>query len=184
MNTTRLAGAGQVLRGKWLARQCANRPTRVLVERRPRIVRRYPRTTLEIGDGARMSRDVLLMFNLPDSVIRIGKHTFLNRRCEVIARREVVIGNGCWIAWDVSIADSDLHQLEGSAPATAPVTIGDRVWIGARATILKGVAIGDGAVIAAGAVVTRDVPAGSLVGGVPARILRHDVAWRHLREGE
>jgi acetyltransferase-like isoleucine patch superfamily enzyme len=179
-----LLGAGQVLRGKVLARHCANRPRRILVERMPRVVRRYPRTVLEIGEGARLSRDVLLMFNLPDAVIRIGQHTFLNRRCEVISRRSVTIGNGCWIAWDVTIADSDLHQLEGGSPATSPVVIGERVWIGARATILKGVTVGDGAVIAAGAVVTDDVPAGALVGGVPARVLRSDVSWRHLRDGE
>jgi acetyltransferase-like isoleucine patch superfamily enzyme len=54
---------------------------------------------------------------------------------------------------------------------------GNHVWIGMRAMILKGVTIGDGAVVAAGAVVTRDVPARALVGGVPARVLRNDVEW-------
>jgi acetyltransferase-like isoleucine patch superfamily enzyme len=180
----RLHAAGQIARGRLLARRCSNGPSGLLVERLPRVVRRYPRTTLEIGDGARMARDVLFMFNLPDAVIRIGKHTFLNRRCEIVARRAVTIGSGCWIAWDVSISDSDLHQLEGAAPATAPVSIGDRVWIGSRVTILKGVTVGDGAVIAAGAVVTKDVPPGALVGGVPARVLRDGVSWRHLRDGE
>ena len=59
----------------------------------------------------------------------------------------------------------------------APIVIGDHVWIGTNAIVLKGVTIGDGAVIAAGAVVTRDVPAHSLAAGVPARVIRSDVHW-------
>lgn len=55
--------------------------------------------------------------------------------------------------------------------------IGDHVWIGARAVVLKGVTIGDGAVIAAGAVVTHDVPAHTLVGGVPAKIIKQNIVW-------
>ena len=54
----------------------------------------------------------------------------------------------------------------------APIRIGRHVWIGANATVLPGVTIGDGAIIAAGAVVTRDVPENAIVGGVPARIMR------------
>ncbi len=55
----------------------------------------------------------------------------------------------------------------------APIHIGKRVWIGSNATVLPGVTIGDGAVVAAGAVVTRDVPANTVVGGVPAKVIRH-----------
>lgn len=61
---------------------------------------------------------------------------------------------------------------------TLPISIGDHVWIGARSTILKGVSIGDGAVVAAGSLVTRDVPPGALVGGSPARMVRPKVEWR------
>ncbi len=60
---------------------------------------------------------------------------------------------------------------------TKPVKIGNHVWIGTRVTILKGVNIGDGAVIAAGSVVTKDIPAGSLAAGVPAKIIRDKVIW-------
>ena len=62
-------------------------------------------------------------------------------------------------------------------PSAAPVVIGDRVWVGTRAVILKGVSIGDGAVVAAGAVVTSDVPAGAVVGGVPARVIGRADSW-------
>jgi acetyltransferase-like isoleucine patch superfamily enzyme len=57
------------------------------------------------------------------------------------------------------------------------VRIGDHVWIGARAAVLKGVTIGDGAIVAAGAMVTHDVPARALVAGVPARLVREGVEW-------
>lgn len=60
---------------------------------------------------------------------------------------------------------------------TQPVTIGDHIWIGARTNVLNGVTVGDGAVVAAGSLVTRDVPPRALVGGVPARVLREDVDW-------
>lgn len=60
---------------------------------------------------------------------------------------------------------------------TAPINIGNHVWIGLRAIILKGVTIGDGAVIAAGAVVTNNVPANSVVAGVPARVMSENVNW-------
>ena len=59
-----------------------------------------------------------------------------------------------------------------------PIKIGNHVWIGQRATVLKGVTIGDGAVIAAGSIVTRDVPPHSLVGGIPAKVLKENVEWK------
>ena len=60
---------------------------------------------------------------------------------------------------------------------TQPISIGNHVWIGINVTILKGVKIGDGAIIAAGAVVTRDVPERCLAAGVPARVIKNNVSW-------
>jgi acetyltransferase-like isoleucine patch superfamily enzyme len=105
---------------------------------------------------------------LPGGRITIGDGTYLNRRAEVIAAREVRIGRDCKIAWDVVIMDTDQHELNG-ADRTAPVVIEDSVWIGCRAIVLKGVHIGAGAVIGAGSVVTHDVAAGAHVAGAPAR---------------
>jgi acetyltransferase-like isoleucine patch superfamily enzyme len=91
----------------------------------------------------------------------------------------ISIGHDVAIAEHVTIRDSDNHRISGSRlPPTSPVVIGNHVWIGMRAMILKGVTIGDGAVIAAGSVVTRDVPPRTLVAGVPARAIRHEVEWR------
>jgi acetyltransferase-like isoleucine patch superfamily enzyme len=104
--------------------------------------------------------------------IRIGNGTYLNRGAEVVAARSVSIGRDCKIARDVLIMDTDQHGIGDNAPAIAPVVIGDRVWIGARAIVLKGVTIGDDSVIGAGSVVTKDVPADSIVAGIPARVIR------------
>lgn len=87
------------------------------------------------------------------------------------------IGDGTLIAWDCCIMDRDYHKFESETEVTRPVVIGKRVWIGCNVLIMKGVTVGDGAVIAAGSVVTKDVPAAALVGGNPARILKENVTW-------
>jgi acetyltransferase-like isoleucine patch superfamily enzyme len=112
------------------------------------------------------------------ALIRIGNGTYLNRGTEIVAAAEITIGRDCKVAREVIIMDTDQHALPNGDLVAKPVRIGDRVWIGARAIILKGVTIGHDAVIGAGSVVTRDVPAGAVVGGVPARILRLDTAVR------
>lgn len=117
----------------------------------------FPGVRLEVGQGG---------------VLTIGTGTYLNRNTEVIAWKEVSIGRDCMIGWDVLIMDTDQHPVPGRGLDNRPVRIGDRVWIGARATILKGVSIGDGAVVGAGATVTHDVAAGSIVAGPPARAIR------------
>jgi acetyltransferase-like isoleucine patch superfamily enzyme len=107
-----------------------------------------------------------------DAQIRIGKGTYLNRNAEIVAAQSVTIGHDCKIARDVIIMDTDQHALPGEPLVARPVAIGDRVWIGARAIVLKGVTIGDDAVVGAGTVVTHDVPPRTLVAGVPARVVR------------
>jgi acetyltransferase-like isoleucine patch superfamily enzyme len=110
----------------------------------------------------------------PGGRIEIGDCVYVNYGCSISAHRLVRIGDGCLIGQYALIMDSDYHSADdhSSLGEVRPVVIGDRVWIGARATVLKGVTIGDGACVAAGSVVTRDVPAGATVAGVPARVVR------------
>ena len=115
----------------------------------------FPGVRLEVGRGGRL---------------QIGTGTYLNRDTEVVAWEEVTIGRDCMIGWDVLIMDTDQHPVPGRGLQNRPVRIGDRVWIGARATILKGVTIGDGAVVGACSVVTADVPAGAVVTGPRAAV--------------
>jgi acetyltransferase-like isoleucine patch superfamily enzyme len=106
--------------------------------------------------------------------IEIGDQVFVNYGTSVSAHRLVRIGDRCLIGQYTIIMDCDQHAAGGKEGhgTPDPVVIGDRVWIGARCTILKGVTIGSDAVIAAGSVVTKDVPAGAVAAGVPARLLR------------
>lgn len=101
---------------------------------------------------------------------------FANRSSWISCGHEITIGEQVFIADQVIIRDWDGHTIVGR-PNAAPITIGNQVWIGMRSMILKGVTIGDGAVIAAGAVVVKDVPAGSVVAGNPAKVVKNDVSW-------
>lgn len=103
-------------------------------------------------------------------------NSFINSDCKIRCFDSITIGDGCAISHDFTCLDSNAHMLDGSR-GTAPVRIGNHVWIGTRVTVLPGVAIGDGAVVAAGSVVTKDVPAGSLVAGSPARVIKEHVEW-------
>jgi serine acetyltransferase len=114
--------------------------------------------------------------------LQIGNRSFVNDCSTVTCFQHIAIGSGCAISWNTNILDTNAHDLaiDGqSRPRSAPVTIGDRVWIGTGATVLAGVTIGDGAVIAAGSVVTSAVPDRTLAAGNPARTIRQDVSWRH-----
>ena len=110
----------------------------------------------------------------PGAVLTIGSG-YANDNVHIDCHEAVTIGHSVAIAKDVVIMDSDHHSIEGGK-LTSPVVIGDHVWVGTRAMILKGVTIGDGAVVAAGAIVTKDVPAGMLVAGIPATPIR-PIKW-------
>ncbi len=106
--------------------------------------------------------------------ISIGKRVFINEGCCFQDQGGIEIGDDCLIGQQVVIAtlNHDLDTSKRGNMRSAPVKIGNKVWIGAHATILPGVTIGDGAVIAAGAVVTKDVPANSVAAGVPAKVIK------------
>lgn len=106
--------------------------------------------------------------------IRVGEGVFINEGCCFQDQGGIVIGDGVLIGQQVVIAtlNHDLDPARRADMFPRPVRIGDRAWIGAHATILPGVCIGAGAVVAAGAVVTRDVPENTVVAGVPARTIR------------
>lgn len=107
--------------------------------------------------------------------ITVGKNVFINSGCCFQDQGGIEIGDNVLIGQQAVIAtlDHDLDPKNRANMFAAPVKIGNGVWIGAHATILAGVTVGDGAVVAAGAVVTKDVPANSVVGGVPAKIIKN-----------
>lgn len=107
--------------------------------------------------------------------ITVGKNVFLNSCCCFQDQGGITIGDGALIGHRVVLATIN-HGFAPGDRATnypSPIVIGRKVWIGSGAVVLPGVTIGDNAVIAAGAVVTRDVPPGTIAGGVPAKRIRN-----------
>lgn len=105
------------------------------------------------------------------ATVRFGRNAFIGIGAVIVAKEEITIGDDVLIAEYVTIRDQDHDYRSGGDDAfrTGPIRIGNRVWIGAKATITRSVTIGDGAVIGANSVVTRDVAANTVVVGAPAR---------------
>ena len=151
------------------------------------------RLTAELNTGYRAPEEIRALMGritgcaVPDSFrlfppfttdfganIHLGEHVFVNSGCRFQDQGGIWIGDRCFIGHDVVMATLD-HSLTVADRATthpAPIRLGSDVWVGAKVVITSGVSIGDGAVIAAGAVVTRDVPPCTIVGGVPAKVIR------------
>lgn len=133
-------------------------------------------TNLKLGDHCRLGSDVY--FETAGSArIEIGRHVRINRSCVLVAHAGISIGDNSLIGECVSIRDANHGTAQGTlirkqAHQSAPIFIGNDVWIARGAVILKGVQIGDGSVVAANSVVTKDVPAGTIVGGVPAKLMK------------
>ena len=106
--------------------------------------------------------------------IHVGKNVFINAGCCFQDQGGIRIGDGVLIGHQVVLAtlNHDLDPDNRQSMIPKPIIIGNNVWIGSHATILGGVTIGDNAVIAAGAVVTKDVPENTVAGGVPAKIIK------------
>ncbi len=135
---------------------------------------------IEIHRGCALDRGVVLLCSGVETdkpKIVIEENTYINRHSFLDATQLIIIGRECGIGPGCYITDHD----HGLAPSLAPLAqefisdstvIGDRVWVGANVTILKGVTIGDDAVIGAGSVVTKDIPSRAIAVGSPAKVLR------------
>ena len=139
--------------------------------------------TLVYGTGdLRFGRDTLLYPDLhletsSGAAITLGDSVVLSRGVHLVAMAGMTIGSGCMIGEYSSLRDANPLRAEGqslrdSGHTARPIVLGADVWVGRGVTILGGVTVGDRATIGANAVVTRDVPAGAVVGGVPAAVLR------------
>ena len=112
-----------------------------------------------------------------DVRIVIGDRNYFNRNLMIDACNKISIGDYNMFGPDVYVTDSNHTYGTGISPSKEPmqkgtVSIGSHCWVGAKATILKDVTLGDYCVVAAGAVVTKSFPSGSLVGGIPARLIK------------
>jgi len=129
------------------------------------IEARTPETTVNIGKGTRLNNSC--------TIIAEGANIDIGKDCLIGQEVNIDIGKDCLIGQEVNIFSSDFHGLrDRSKPSKAPVTIGDNVFIGTRSMILKGVTIGSNSTIAAGAVVTKDVPQDTVAAGNPAKVIK------------
>lgn len=152
-----------------------------------------PGVTMEIGPRARvvLGRWSWLghgcKLRVHEGELRIGAKTVLGQECTISAYQHVSIGRECIVADRVMLIDFDHGTVETERPIRdqgiykRDVRVGHNVWIGYGACLLRGVSVGDNAVIGSNSVVARDVSANSVVGGVPARVLRMRDAPEHLR---
>jgi acetyltransferase-like isoleucine patch superfamily enzyme len=109
----------------------------------------------------------------PGAEVSIGAAAYINSLTVIHAWRQISIGSCCRIGEMCFISDTNFHEIEeGQGAIVKPVTLGRNVWLGRGVVVLPGVTIGDHAVVGAGSVVTKDVPARALATGVPAQIVR------------
>lgn len=109
---------------------------------------------------------------------------YMNHECVIDCFDSITIGHHVVISERVVLRDSDNHAImdaesmtAGKSVVTAPIVVGDHVWIGMNVIVLKGVTIGEGSIVAAGSVVNKDVPPRCLVAGVPAKVVKSNVSW-------
>jgi acetyltransferase-like isoleucine patch superfamily enzyme len=125
--------------------------------------------------GAKIGEDVILMPGVevfsPWRLV-VGSHTNIGRHAHLDARGDLTIGDNVNISDEVAVwtAEHDI-QSEDFVISRGPVIVGDRAWLCFRSIVLPGVRLGEGCVVASGAVVTKDVPPFSVVGGVPAKVI-------------
>jgi len=174
-----------ILSKKWLIvsplmRSTAECGKKLQIERIPYV---RGRGRFVIGDRVCLSGKSNFRFlnqTAEEPELLIGSDVFIGDACVFAVANSIEIGDHTLIAGCVRIRDNDGHPLDAevrrrresiSAEDTAPVVIGENVWIGTGASILKGVKIGDNAVVGAESVVTKDVEANSIVAGNPARVV-------------
>lgn len=143
---------------------------------------------IQLGRAAQLSVEGTININRGCRVyvndgghLSIGNRSYINDNSTITCFESISIGSSCAVSWNTNVLDANIHEIvaeERPRSRFQPVQIGDRVWVGTGATVLPGVTIGDGAIVAAGSVVTTDVPGATLAAGNPARIVRQNVSWR------
>lgn len=152
---------------------CVGSKTRIGI--RVKITRPW---AVSIGKRVEVEEDVFIKMVTESARFMAGDYVFIGKGVEIDVAEKVVIGAHSLLAPGVFIADHEHNivrdkQIDEQGCISKPVVIGEDVWIGTHAVILAGITIGNGAVVGAGAVVTKDVPEYAVVAGVPARILHY-----------
>jgi acetyltransferase-like isoleucine patch superfamily enzyme len=143
-------------------------------------------TTLFIGDNSTLyvySAEIMRgcqIVIMENAHLYLGYDSFINENTTIEVRNKVVIGNGCAIAKNNYITDSDIHKVIENGKEkifTKPIVIKNKVWIGLNTIVLKGVTLDNNSIVAAGSVVVKDVASGTIVAGNPAKEIKRNVSW-------
>lgn len=130
---------------------------------------------MEVGDSLTIRSRKYNMVEIscePGGRLSFGNHVFLNQGVRIACSREISIGDNVLIGDETVILDNDYHGVADSPAKAAPVRIESDVWLGTRVMVLRGVTIGRGSVVGAGAVVTRSIPPFVFAAGVPAQVIK------------
>lgn len=130
--------------------------------------------------GKAMIQSGAMIFLGRGKTLKIGRSTFTSN-IKILAHDDITIGDNCIFGWECQIFSGDGHpiyQEESIINKDVPVVIEDNVWVGSRALILKGVRVGKGSIVAAGAVVTKNVPPNCIVAGNPAKVVKENISWK------
>jgi maltose O-acetyltransferase len=164
-----------VLNARWSLRHADEVGARVRVRGRPAVTNHG---RMVIGQRVQLVSTIatLELVSGEGGLLEIGERSLVNFGCSLVATKLVRVGPRCQIGPYTMMLDNDFHRVEPERrlerPPSAPIIIGENVWVGARAIVMAGVTVGDDSCIGAGSVVTADVPPRTLVAGVPARVIR------------
>jgi acetyltransferase-like isoleucine patch superfamily enzyme len=168
-----LARIPAVLNARWHLRRANRVGPRVTLSGRPKVVNEG---TMTFGDRVQLDSTVakLELVALSGGHLEVGDRVLINYGSSLVASNHIKIGNQVLIGTHVMVMDCDFHSVEDKTWDTTgePVILEERVWLGNRSIVLKGVTVGHDSVVAAGSVVTRDVPPRTVVAGNPARVVR------------
>lgn len=170
-----VATARAVARAQWYFRHATSVARTVRLLGHPAVSNQG---SLRIGDRARLVSTIATLEIAvgPNGSLEIGERAFVNYGTSISALDRVSIGPRCHIGTHCMILDNEFHRIEpelrDETPPSRPVVLGENVWLGGRVIVLPGVTIGDGSVIGAGSVVTKDVPPRCVAAGVPARVIK------------
>jgi acetyltransferase-like isoleucine patch superfamily enzyme len=162
------------IRAAWQRCRIGALGDRVFIESNVGLMR-YPRN-IRVADEVVIKEGVRICACNDRAQIRIGARTTIGYHTFIFASESISVGDDCLIAPFVYLVDSNHgtrrdERINRQPNTTEPIVIGNDVWIGAKATVLAGVTIGDGAIIASGAIVNRDVEPYTIVGGAPAKMI-------------
>lgn len=160
----------------WLLRKVVNKGEGIYIESNVQLLRHPEKISL--GDMVMLKEGAKICPTHSDARVKIGNWTTIGYNVCIFSKSEIAIGNNCLIAPFCYFVDSDHGTELGTLireqlMETDPIIIGNDVWLGTGVIVTKGVNIGDGAIVAAGSVVTKDIPPNTVFAGSPAKFIRN-----------